>query len=194
MYPVYDKNPAEHNSFRDNREPFFPQEGRMSVGLIQKEVPCMNKMRWKIAVTALLAAIALALFAAGCAQEPEPREPIQPEPSIIGGLEPVHPDEPVEHTYNERFSLENALQRVGQIRESSTATGEAAMAMTNWTGAIEGTLRKQDYLLKKADFELAKYQLRDGEITQAQYNEREAAFRKAEADFKEFWEGFGISD
>ena len=65
------------------------------------------------------------------------------------------------------------------------------MAMKNWTGAIQGTLLKQDYLLKKADFELAKYQLRDGEITQAQYDEREAAFRKVEADFKEFWKGFG---
>jgi hypothetical protein len=154
----------------------------------------MTKMRKCTAVSLALAAIALALFATGCRQEAEPREPIQPEPSIVGSLEPVHPDEPAEHTYNERFSLENALRRVDQIRESSTATGEARMAMNNWTGAIEGTLMKYDYLAKKADFELAKHQFRDKEITQDQYNEREAAFRKAEADFKAFWEGFGISD
>ncbi len=152
----------------------------------------MKKIRWKVGVTALVAAIAL--LGVACQKEPEPKTPIQPEPSIIGSLEPVHPDESVEYTFNERFSLGNARQRLEQIRESSNATGEAAMAMNNWTGAIEGTLLKQDYLLKKADFELAKYRLRDGEITQAQYDEIESSFRKAEADFREFWEGFGISD
>ena len=154
----------------------------------------MTKMKNRTVVVISLVAMALALWAVGCRQEAEPRKPIQPEPSILGSLEPVHPDEPAEHTFNERFSLENALRRVDQIRESSTATGEAAMAMNNWTGAIEGTLMKQEYLAKKADFELAKYRLRDGEITQAEFDEREATFRKAEADFKEFWGSFGISD
>ncbi|MGI6632515.1 MAG: hypothetical protein ACOX5M_05630 [Bacillota bacterium] len=138
----------------------------------------------------------LALALAGCTaeQQPEPKTAIQPEPSILESLEQVHPDEPAEYTFNERFSLDNALTRVDQIREASTATGEAAMAMTNWTGAIEGTLMKQDYLAKKAEFELAKYQFRDGEITEAQYQEKESVFRKAEEDFKAFWEEFGISD
>ncbi|HHY44205.1 MAG TPA: hypothetical protein GX512_00640 [Firmicutes bacterium] len=154
----------------------------------------MSKTRQTIGVAVLIATMTLAVLSGGCQKEPEARQPIQPEPSIIGSLEPVHPDESVDETFNERFSLENALQRVGQIRESSQATGEAAMAMRNWTGAIEGTLLKQDYLLKKADFELAKYRLREGEITQAQFDEIESAFRKAEADFKGFWEGFGISD
>ncbi len=154
----------------------------------------MTKLRKSRAFLIALAMMALALCTAGCRQEAEPREPIQPEPSIVGSLEPVHPDEPAETTYNERFSLENALTRVDQIRETSTATGEARMAMNNWTGAIQGTLMKYEYLVKKADFELAKYQLRNKEITQEEYNEREAAFRKAETEFKAFWERFGISD
>lgn len=155
----------------------------------------MTRERHRTFSPAALIALGLAFFAvflAGCRQEQ--KVAIQPEPSIEAALKPVHPDEPAETTFKQRFSLDNALARVGQIRESSTATGEGAMAMSNWTGAIEGTLMKQDYLAKKADFELAKYQFRDKEIAKEEYDKREAAFRKAEADFKTFWEDFGISD
>jgi hypothetical protein len=113
---------------------------------------------------------------------------------VEASLKPVHPDEPVADTFNQRFSLDNALARVDQLKETAPTTGEAAMAHSNWLGAVEGTLRKQDYLVKKAEFELAKIQYRDKQISKDVYDQKQSAFKKAESDFVAFWNKFGISD
>ncbi len=142
----------------------------------------------------LLLVICLSLVLSACARETK-KEPISLEPSIEGSLEPVHPDETVSETYGTRFSLENALARANQTKELGRGlTGESAMALTNAVGAIQGTLMKQDYQVKKLEFELAKWQLREGQITQEAYNQTKSAYEKAVADLTAFWDKFGISD
>ncbi len=137
--------------------------------------------------------MALALIVSGCTPAQE-KEPIAMEPSIEEELQQVHPDEDVNYTFNTRFSLNNALDRVGQLKKMSMPQGEQSMAFTNSVGAIEGTLMKQDYEIKKLDFELAKVLFRDGEITQEQLDQKEAAYNETLNAFKAFWDSFGISD
>lgn len=172
----------------------LPRLGSLSREEIEHTIGGESPMRKRATITALtLMVVALAIVAQGCAKAPEPVA-ITPEPSIESSLDPVHPDEPVASTFNERFSLENALSRIEQLKEVAPQGGEEGMAFRNWVGAIEGTLRKQDYMQKKAEFDFAKAQFRDKAITQEEYDQAEAAFRKAEADFVAFWEQFGIGD
>lgn len=139
--------------------------------------------------------LCVALVLSGCEAENNQQEPIVMEPSVEEELQPVHPDESVDYTFNERFSLDYALGRVDMIRDvSDLLTGEAKMGFNNSIGAINGTLMKQEYELRKAEYELAKWQIRNGEITQEEYGEKEQAYRTALQDFTDFWEGFGISD
>lgn len=153
------------------------QKNRRNIGLVA-------------VLTGLLALIVIALSA--CTPQ---KEPIALEPSVLEKLEPVHPDEPAEATFNDRFSLRNGLESVDIIRGLfKPGPGETAMTFANRTGAIQGTLLKQDYLIKKAEFELAKYQHRDGDMTKADLDAKEAAYKKAVEDFTAFWESFGISD
>lgn len=137
--------------------------------------------------------MALLLVISGCTEAPK-KEPVAMEPSIEEDLEQVHPDEDVNYTFNTRFSLANALDRVGQLKEISVPEGEQFMAFSNSIGAVEGTLRKQDYEIKRLEFELAKVLFRDGEITKEQLDQKESAYNEAVSDFKAFWKSFGISD
>lgn len=147
---------------------------------------------------ALLTVMLLGLALSACAtEEPQPaqQDPIALEPSVEEQLNPVHPDESVSQTYNTRFSLENALTRLSLLKEQgSEFSGEEAMAFNNSVGAIEGTLQKQEYELKRLEFELAKHQYRDGHITKDQLDEKASAYLEGTEEFKTFWTNFGISD
>jgi hypothetical protein len=145
-------------------------------------------------ITGVLVLCAALVFS-GCTVKNDQGEPIVMEPSIEEELQPVHPDEPVDYTYNQRFSVDYALGRVGMIRDvSDLLTGEAKMSFNNSVGAITGTLMKQEYELRKAEFELAKWQVREGQITQEEFNQIEQVYRNAMEEFKNFWDTFGISD
>jgi hypothetical protein len=148
------------------------------------------------------------------AQLPQPANVSQDNPS----LSPVHPDEPVDYTLNERFSLSNSLERIQQIRNalssfqqltetSQPILGDRKMAeightdwetqhlgFHNWVDSVEGTLKKQAYQIAKLEFELAQKQFQDGEITQAALDQKEANYRRAEQDFQAFWNSFNIAD
>jgi hypothetical protein len=163
-----------------------------------KEVFAMKaKHKLRIALP-LITLLLLSLVLSACAtEEPQPaqQDPIALEPSVEERLDPVHPDEPVSHTYNTRFSLENALTRLSLLKEQGgELSEEAAMAFNNSVGALEGTLRKQEYELKRLEFELAKHQYRDGHITKEQLDEKGSAYLRGTEDFKSFWTNFGISD
>ena len=100
-------------------------------------------------ITGVLVLCAALVFS-GCTVKNDQGEPIVMEPSIEEELQPVHPDEPVDYTYNQRFSVDYALGRVGMIRDvSDLLTGEAKMSFNNSVGAITGTLMKQEYELRK---------------------------------------------
>lgn len=146
----------------------------------------------------LIAVLLVGFALSACAtQEPQQakQDPIALEPSVEEQLQPVHPDEPVSDTFNSRFSLQNAITRLSMVEDlAGNLSGEQAMAFNNSVGALEGTLRKQEYQIAKLEFELAKHQYRDGNITKEQLDEKASAFLRATEDFKNFWSVFGISD
>ena len=133
-------------------------------------------------------------------------------------LKPVHPDEPAIYTFDERLSLGEALMSLERVRVSLTSfcdlTEEvrkkvtkkklAAIGNTDWetqhigffnmAGCIEGTLKKQDYLLKKAQYELANMKFEEGTIGNEEREKAKRAFEEAERSFQAFWDSFGIAD
>jgi hypothetical protein len=147
---------------------------------------------------------------------------VQPSSSSIPAadlrLKPVHPDEPVNHTLEERFSLENSLRATEQIKgalnsfrqlseKSKVALGKEAVSeventdpetqtlgFSNWVGTLEGTLKKQDYQVKKLEFELAQEQYKDGKINKAVLDQKAAQYQKTKREFQAFWNSFRIAD
>jgi len=139
---------------------------------------------------------------------------------VIGQLKlkDVPPGEPAEHTFNKRFSLENSLRRIKQVREAlasfhklteksrdklskeemstigNTDWERQNMGFHNWVGAIEGTLRKQDYQIKKLELELAREKHKSGRLEEKELKQKEACYKKAEAEFQKFWDSFVIVD
>lgn len=133
-------------------------------------------------------------------------------------LKPVHPDEPVSYTLNERFSVENSMRVLPQIKgalnsfhtlteKSKSALGEKAISevgntdwevqnlgFTNWVASVEGTIRRQDYQMKKLELELAKKQYEDKQIAKAVLEQKAASYQQAEQEFQKFWNSFGIAD
>jgi hypothetical protein len=131
---------------------------------------------------------------------------------------PIHPDEPVEYTYEKRFSLDMALSSLQKIRASlmsfRTLTEETRgkiskqklkeigntdwetqhLGFKNMPGCIEGALRKQDYLIKELRYQLAKERLKQKAIDEKELLNAQRAFEQAERSFQAFWDNFGITD
>lgn len=141
---------------------------------------------------------------------------VNAEPTTIA--QSVTRDEPLDVTLNQRFSLANSLDRIKQIRgalnsfrtltqRSRTALGQQVinsvgntdpeiqtLGFTNWVGAIEGTVRGQNYQIKKLEFELAKKQFEDQQISQAAFNQKRTAYQQAQREFQNFVNSFRIAD
>ena len=133
-------------------------------------------------------------------------------------LRPIHPDEPVEYTYEKRFSLDMALSSLQNIRASlmsfrvlteeikdkiskgrlkeigNTDWETQHLGFKNMPGCIEGALRKQDYVIKELRYELAKERLKQKAIDEKELLDAQKAFEQAEKSFQTFWDNFGIAD
>jgi hypothetical protein len=133
-------------------------------------------------------------------------------------LQPIHPDEPIEYTFNERFSTENSLESLGKIRSAlesfkmltkatdgnvekeilknigNTGWEIQNLGFVNWSGAIEGTLYKNDYIIKQLQYELTLEKVKSGRLTNADLEKSENAYKQAEREFIRFWDSFGIND
>lgn len=178
----------------------------------------LKKVFYRVLVLIILLSLS-GWLASGCqvAEKPEGAEPPQEDdrknngeipvmefeelPSLEEILEPAHPDEPLEYTLNERFSLDNSLGRLEQIREfgykamDELAPGfELYMGFTNWTGVLEGTLLKQGYEIKKLQLELARCRYLMREIGERELERAEKEYDKALQEFLAFWETFAILD
>ncbi|MBW4680391.1 MAG: hypothetical protein KME19_09770 [Microcoleus vaginatus WJT46-NPBG5] len=132
--------------------------------------------------------------------------------------QPVHPDELIDDTLNQRFAFENSLTRTQQIKEalesfrqltdtSKAKLGKSAIASVkntdsetqtlgfyNWVGSVEGTLIRQNYQLKKLEFKLAEKQYQDQEISKTELDKKSADYHKAEQKFQTFLKTFTIAD
>lgn len=133
-------------------------------------------------------------------------------------LKPVHPDESAEETFNQRLSIENALRSLGGIESALKSFAELTQAargkfskeklkaigntdadvqtlgFMNWPGTIKGTILKQEYMLKKLNYELAQKKLKLGEINKEELSAAHKEYKKAEENFQAFWDSFGIGD
>jgi hypothetical protein len=133
-------------------------------------------------------------------------------------LKPVHPDEPAEYTYNERFSTGRSLESLNAIQAAldsfrkltEASEGKipqktlAAIGNTGWeiqnlgfpnhVGTVKGTILKQEYLIKKLTYELAQTKAKSGDIGQADLSAARKDYEKAEKKFQDFWNSFRVAD
>jgi outer membrane protein TolC len=61
-------------------------------------------------------------------------------------------------------------------------------------GSITGTLKKQDYEIKKLSFDLAQKQFQDGEISKTHLDQQHASYQKSARDLKTFLNSSRIAD
>ena len=133
-------------------------------------------------------------------------------------LKPVHPDEDADYTFNQRFSVQDSLSTLNQINSAlesfrkltelsvgkipeeklkeigNTGWEIQNLGFMNWGGAIKGTLYKQDYLIKKLEYELALEKAKNGKTNKDELLTAEKAFNEAEKKFQAFWNSFSIGD
>ena len=133
-------------------------------------------------------------------------------------LKPVHPDEPVDYTYNKRFSVQSAigsLKKINSALDSFRKLTEASkgtisktkmrkigntgwetqnLGFMNWPGSIEGTIYKQEYLIKKLNYELTLEKAKSGKLNSSDLTNVEKELQQAEKKFQDYWNSFGIGD
>jgi hypothetical protein len=121
-------------------------------------------------------------------------------------------------TLDQAFGFDEALHRMSQIREAldsfKALTNKAARSLTkdelssvgnteweiqalgfhNWPNAVEGTLRKQDYQIKKLEFELARLEYKDGRITKEDMDTKKIEYENSRDGLQQFIDGFRYAD
>jgi len=122
--------------------------------------------------------------------------------------------EPLDYTLNRRFSASDALFRLKQIRDSHTSTVKMInmegsgiskkdkdilsfsldFEWVNWSNAIEGAIRKQDYSIARLEYLLAQEKLRDGRIDKNELDLKKKTYDKAKNEFENFFNSFRIID
>ena len=131
---------------------------------------------------------------------------------------PTNQNEPLTDIINERFSVDNSLNRIKQIREALSSFRQLTnksrqtlgnsvlqsvgntdpeiqnLGFYNWTSAVEGTVKKQEYEIKKLQYELAQKQYKDGEISKSELDKKFANYQKAKQEFQAFLKSFNIAD
>lgn len=140
--------------------------------------------------------------------------------SIYGQLrlKDRHPDEPATYTFNERFSVKRAIENLKYMdgslqsfylltelsktkfsKEEITKIGHTepdaqTLGFYNAVHAVEGTIRKQAYQIKKLEYELAQAKFDAGKIRPKELAQKKLADQKAEKDFQAFWDTFKVRD
>ncbi len=159
---------------------------------------------------ALFFAVLTLITSPGCAEEA-----LKP---LVADLEPIMPDEPVEVTYNERYSVTSALESLSSIRAAlisftqltemskkrlgarklnsvgNTAWEIQNMGFPNWSSSIEGALYKSDFEIKRLEYELALERQMSGKINPEAVEKRKTALDAAEKRFKKFWSSASIAE
>ncbi|MBU1195253.1 MAG: hypothetical protein KKE62_15870 [Proteobacteria bacterium] len=129
-----------------------------------------------------------------------------------------HPDEDPEYTYHQRFSTPQSLDSLSQINSaldsfrqlteiSADKISKAQMEKIGHTGwemqnlgfhnhgkTIQGTLLKQDYLIKKLMYELGRMKSTSGSADPKELSALLTEYQAAEKQFQAFWDSFLISD
>ena len=64
----------------------------------------------------------------------------------------------------------------------------------NWTKAVEGTIRKQNYDICRLEYELALEKLATGKVSQVEIREKEKRYQEANKDMQDFLSKFHVAD
>jgi hypothetical protein len=130
---------------------------------------------------------------------------------------PLKPTAPAKGTLKHQLSLDKSIDRVKQIDQTlshlrlslknQAASGARSIAgdnsgnlakqtltMRQRLGSITGTLKKQDYEIKKLSFDLAQKQFQDGEISKTYLDQQHASYQKSARDLKTFLNSSKIAD
>ena len=121
-------------------------------------------------------------------------------------------------TLEEAFSLDESLYRVDQVRDSldsfaklteksktklsqdilnqigNTGWEIQTLGFYNWSNTIEGTLRLQDYRIKKLELELAIAKYEKDELTKKEVEKFLKAFNEANAEIQSFINSYTVAD
>lgn len=124
----------------------------------------------------------------------------------------------VNHVDNERFTLGYALTGVQNINEwlnsfraltiltderttleekrqvGNLGTDMQTIGFSNWVKSVEGTLRKQDYDIRRLEYELAQERYAAGKVSQAEVAEKDRRYQEAEGNLQDFLAKFHIAD
>ena len=124
----------------------------------------------------------------------------------------------VDNLENDRFRLSNALTGVQYIndwlksfRELTKLTADRVspeekqqvgnlgwevqnLAFYNWVKSVEGTLCKQEYEIRKLEYELALERNAAGKVSQAEVAEKEKTYQEARNNLQNFLNKFHIAD
>ncbi|MEN6625352.1 MAG: hypothetical protein ABFD69_03885 [Candidatus Sumerlaeia bacterium] len=128
------------------------------------------------------------------------------------------PDEPTTYTYYRRFSFESAMESVRYVAgwldkfrvtvddlEKRLPPKEFAdmklpgweyryLAFGNRAMALEGTLLKQNYEIKKLEYELALERFNQKKVSAGELDLKKNALDKAEQDFLKYWNQLSFAD
>jgi hypothetical protein len=118
----------------------------------------------------------------------------------------------------ERFSFDNAMERLKQIESAlesfrkltelsekklgknplskidNTGWEIQNLGFPNWSGDIEGTLRKQHYLIQKLELELAEILFSAGKLAQKELDKKKQAAKAAQEGFQKFSDSASVAD
>lgn len=133
-------------------------------------------------------------------------------------LKDITPNESASYAFNQRFSLDNALWRRKQVTEAlqsfrkltekcqsrltkdklseigNTDWETQHLGFGNWGGAIEGTLRKQNYQIAKLELELIREKSKVEKVEKKEIEQKEQNYEKAKSQFQTFWNSFRVAD
>jgi hypothetical protein len=134
---------------------------------------------------------------------------------ISGGDDPKKDGEQI---YNNAFTVQSALEDIKAIASALSSftklTAISRKTMTkdklreigntdgdiqdngfwNWLGAVEGTLRKQEYQINKLNYDLAQKRYKLGEIKNDELQKAKKEYEEGERKFQVFWDSYGVFD
>jgi hypothetical protein len=133
-------------------------------------------------------------------------------------LKPIHPDETVAQTLNQRFSLANALTVIAIVRDwlesfrrltaaakdrisagawkevGNTEWDVQTLGFANMPRSLEGALRYQNWQLKKALHQLAMMEEQAGKAQAQKTEQARSELEQAAREFQAFWDSMAIAD
>ncbi len=125
-----------------------------------------------------------------------------------GGEEIFNKDFTPDNAVSSLNRIEKALESFRQLTEASRSTvpqdkmnkignteGDIqSLGFGNWANTVKGTILKQEYLIKKLNYDLVQQRYNWGEAKQEEVQKAKKEFIEAEKKFQKFWDTFTIYD